>query len=92
MKMPKIVPGRGRRAPVGAGPAMAMEDMGPAMRKGGGKVAGGKSKSRPDKRARGGATSDPFSGAGKMSEQSFVKKQAAGGSQGQGSDNGGYPR
>lgn len=90
MKMPKIVPGRGRRAPVGAAPAMAMEDM--PMRKGGGKVSGGKSKSRPDKRARGGATSDPFSGAGKMSSQSYEKKSAAGGSQAQGADNNGYPK
>lgn len=47
-----------------------------AMRKAGGKVKGKKAMARPDKRARGGATSDPTTSAGKMSTMPYEKKQA----------------
>lgn len=47
-------------------------------RKAGGKVHGKAAGHRPDKRARGGATSDmdPLTSAGKMSEPGYVSKQA----------------
>lgn len=45
-------------------------------RKAGGKVEGKKAEARPDRRARGGATSDPLSGAGSMSKLPFESKQA----------------
>lgn len=49
-----------------------------AARKHGGKVHGEKSMHRPDKRARGGATSDmdPLTTAGKMSSLPYESKQA----------------
>lgn len=53
----------------------AKEEM---ARKRGGKVHGGKGMKRPDKRARGGATSDsdPMTTASKMTVMPFERKQA----------------
>jgi len=60
---------------VGEKVAEAMENM--TKRKRGGKVPGAAAKMRPDRRARGGATSDadPYTSAGKMSAMPYEKKQ-----------------
>lgn len=57
-------------------------------RKHGGSVGGMKAAERPDRkhRAAGGATSSPFSAAGKMSSMPFEKKQAANRTEGAGPD------
>ena len=57
-------------------------------RKRGGRVHGEKGKSRPDKRARGGATSDadPITSAGKMSKPSYEGYDAMNGAKGMGKD------
>lgn len=67
-KMPKVEKGAGEKD------AMFPK----AMRKAGGKVKGKKAMARPDKRARGGATSykDPTTSAGKMSKMPYEAKQA----------------
>ena len=90
MKMPVRTT---KKAPVGAGPAMAMEDSPMPMRKKGGKVHGKAAASRPDRRARGGATSDrdPLTSAGKMSKMPYEAKQAANTTQGAGADSDSYP-
>lgn len=58
-------------------------------RKHGGKVAGKAAMHRPDKRARGGATSDqdPITSAGKMSSPSYERKQEGPYGGGEGADN-----
>lgn len=58
-------------------------------RKSGGKVPGHKSEARPDRRARGGATSDlhPETAAGKMSVPAYEAKQARPAHAGKGTDN-----
>lgn len=57
-------------------------------RKRGGRVNGKMAMHRPDRRARGGATSDqdPLTSAGKMSVMPYEAKQAKGGSEGMGPD------
>lgn len=57
-------------------------------RKHGGKVHGEKSKNRPDRRARGGATSDanPMSSAGKMSKPEYETKDEPEDKHGRGND------
>lgn len=90
MKMPMRTT---KKAPVGAGPAMAMDDARMPMRKKGGKVHGKAAAARPDRRARGGATSDrdPLTSAGKMSKMPYEAKQAANTTQGAGADKDSYP-
>lgn len=95
MKMPMRTT---RKAPVGAGPALAMDDTSMAnMRKKGGKVGakvhGKAAAARPDRRARGGATSDrdPLTSAGKMSKMPYEAKQAANSTEGSGADRTSYP-
>jgi hypothetical protein len=57
-------------------------------RRAGGKVKGKKSMKRPDKRARGGATSDenPLTSAGKVSKEDYEAKQAPADEHGKGTD------
>jgi len=57
-------------------------------RKRGGKVKGKKAAPRPDKRARGGATSDenPLTTAGKVSKQPFENKDTPADDHGEGTD------
>lgn len=57
-------------------------------RKAGGKVEGKKPMHRPDRRARGGATSDenPLTAAGKMSSMPYEAKQAPADDHGKGPD------
>lgn len=57
-------------------------------RKRGGKVHGKKVESRPDRRARGGATSDPTTEAGKMSRPPFERHDQAGPDKGESADRG----
>lgn len=65
---------------------------GKVARKRGGKIPGMASMSRPDRRARGGATSDmnPTTAAGNVSEPSYMSKSAVSNGGGMGGDKSAY--